>query len=126
MARFHTNVDDIFDGLSEGEAQHMANKLFKHGYVSPKAPKAVPVLTLDAAMDAVNYLGCTNVFNSSVERWPSIMKRAVDAKFPTAEVRMNEREMLDDLRPSAMLQYCVRERGMSLERIVKLVIEYQS
>jgi hypothetical protein len=41
MAKIYTNVDEIFDGLSEGEAQHMTNKLFKHGYVSPQAPKAV-------------------------------------------------------------------------------------
>ena len=31
------NVDDLYDIMTEGQRQHMANKLYKHGYESPKA-----------------------------------------------------------------------------------------
>ena len=34
---FTTTVDSIFDNMTEGQRQHMANKLYKHGYESPKA-----------------------------------------------------------------------------------------
>ena len=34
---FTTTVDSIYDNMTEGQRQHMANKLYKHGYESPKA-----------------------------------------------------------------------------------------
>ena len=38
-ATIETSVDGVYDAMSEGERQHMTNKLYKHGYVSPKATK---------------------------------------------------------------------------------------
>jgi hypothetical protein len=33
----NVSVDEIYEAMDKGERQHMANKLFKHGYESPKA-----------------------------------------------------------------------------------------
>ena len=38
---FTTTVDSIYDNMTEGQRQHMANKLYKHGYESPKAANYV-------------------------------------------------------------------------------------
>ena len=32
------SVNEAYDAMSEGERQHMANKLWKHKYRSPKSP----------------------------------------------------------------------------------------
>lgn len=37
LGSYCTDVDDVFDQMSEGARCHMANKLWKHGYRSPKA-----------------------------------------------------------------------------------------
>ena len=34
---FSITVDSFYDEMTEGQRQHMANKLYKHGYESPKA-----------------------------------------------------------------------------------------
>jgi hypothetical protein len=37
MALIQIEVDTLYDAMGDGDRQHMANKLYKHGYVSPKA-----------------------------------------------------------------------------------------
>ena len=37
LGEYCTDVDDLYDQMGEGARCHMANKLWKHGYRSPKA-----------------------------------------------------------------------------------------
>lgn len=32
----HVTVDDLYTDMTEGQRQHMANKLNKHGYINPQ------------------------------------------------------------------------------------------
>lgn len=52
----HLIVDLAFEGMTEGERCHMANKLYKEGYLAVKARKAIAELVeesriLDGACD---------------------------------------------------------------------------
>jgi len=52
-------VDRLYDTLTEGEKQHMANKLHKHGHVAHKARRAAPSVAECAEKVGLSLIKCS-------------------------------------------------------------------
>lgn len=79
-----SHVDDVYGSLTEGQRQHMANKLHKHGYVAAKVKhqKTEVVKRLDKMSEAEQRecLGWTSgdeILAIYDELWPSLMPIAI-------------------------------------------------
>lgn len=78
------HVDDVYDSLTEGQRQHMANKLHKHGYVAAKAKpqktevvKRLDRMTKAEQRECLGWVSAKEILAIYDKFWPSLMPIAI-------------------------------------------------
>lgn len=77
---FTTSVDEVYNCMGEGERQHMANKLFKHGYESPKAASNLD-MEIEPFLDRLHFTGeIRDLIEKLMEKYPATLAHMVLVK----------------------------------------------